>query len=531
VTAVFDRNQGPTQVRAAVETAVDQHAPTDPWAEIEEREGTLAVGRMRLMGVYDDRQRNRFMLRTRIPGGRVSAEQLECVAGVIRDFGNGWEQHTEPDRFGEITTRQDIQIHWVRFDQLPEIWRRYDAVGLTSAQACGDSMRNPTACPLDGEDPRGVLTVAPLLEEFRTFAIDEEALTAFLPRKWKVVVTGCPTDCAVVKLHCLAFTPARADDGTLGFNVHAGGGLSDSPRIADALDLFARPDQVTDTVRATLEVYRAFGDFDMKAVNRFRVLVHELGPERVTDEIRSRVRGGLDGAGESLWTGVFEDHLGVHPDVRGTYSVGLCIPMGRLTDDEWFEVARLARTHGDSGVRMAQRQNLLLTGIRDVDALLAEPFLATYRPEADPFERAIVACTSAPFCKFAIDDMKTNGRKLVAHLQERLPAEGRERLEGLRIHMSGCKASCAQVQAAHLGFRATMTKDEEAYAQALDVSLGGDLGAGRLGRWVRLEDPIEEAFDSITEVLRAVCAGDLSLDDLTPEGVGRYFADAGQGGR
>lgn len=526
MSTVFDPKQGPTQVRAAVEDATRGGA-ADRWAEIEAREGATAVGRMRLMGVYDDRQEGRFMLRTRIPGGRISADQLDVVASVIRDFGRGCEGRTEPDRFGEITTRQDIQIHWIAFDELPEVWRRYDAVGLTSAQACGDAMRNPTACPLDGEDPRGVLTVAPLLEEFRTFVLDEEKLTAFLPRKFKVVVTGCPTDCAVVKLHCLAFTPARAADGTLGFNVHVGGGLSDSPRIADELDLFVDPSQVTDAVRATLELYRDLGDTDHKAVNRFRVLVHELGAARVTGELRARLPYEVRTGGESLWTGGFEDHLGVHPDVRGTHSVGLCIPMGRLTDDEWVEVARLARTHGDGGIRMSQRQNLLLTGITDADALLREPFLQNYRPEPDPFERAIIACTSSPFCKFAIDDMKANGRKLVAHLQRAVPVQGRERLEGLRIHMSGCKASCAQVQAAHIGLRATMTKDEEAYQQALDVALGGDLGASHVGQWVRLEDPVDDAFDSVTEVLRAICAGELSLDDVTPAGVGRHFAEGG----
>lgn len=513
----FERNHGPTEVRHAVETT------EDPWSAIAEREGDLAVGRMRLMGVYDDRQEGRFMLRTRVPGGRISASQLETVAGVIRDFGRGWEGHTEPDRFGEITTRQDIQIHWVAFEELPEIWRRYDAVGLTSAQACGDSMRNPTACAADGDDSRGILSVAPLLDEFRTFAIDEEKLTAFLPRKFKVVVTGCPTDCSVVKLHCLAFTPARAGDGTLGFNVHVGGGLSDSPRIADALDLFVEPSQVTDTVRATLQTFRDLGDFEHKAVNRFRVLVHQLGPKRVETEIRGRLPYEARPGGDSLWEGGFEDHIGVHEDAQGTHYVGLCIPMGRLTDDEWFEVARLARAHGDAGIRLSQRQNLLLTGITDVDALLREPFVQTYRPEPDPFERAVIACTSSPFCKFAIDDMKSNGRKLIAHLRQSVPQEGRERLDGLRIHMSGCKASCAQVQAAHVGLRATMTKDEVAYEQALDVALGGDLGASRVGQWVRLEEPVDEAFDSVTEVLRAICAGEISLDDITPAGAGRYF--------
>ena len=147
-----------------------------------------------------------------------------------------------------------------------------------------------------------------------------------------------------------------------GFNVHAGGGLSDSPRVADALDLFVTPDRVTDMVRATLQTYCDLGDFEHKAVNRFRVLVHQLGPERITEELRGRLPYEVPGAGESLWTGEFEDHLGVREDGHGSHVVGLCIPMGRLTDEGWFEVARLARTHGDGGVRLSQRQNLLLTG-------------------------------------------------------------------------------------------------------------------------------------------------------------------------
>ena len=435
------------------------------------------------MGVYDDRQRNRFMLRIRIPGGQINADQLDTVAGVIRDFGNGWQDHVEPDRFGEITTRQDIQVHWVEFTQLPEIWRRFDAVGMTSAQACGDSMRNPTACPADGADPRGYLPVAtadrgvPHVLEGRGEA-DRVPAAQVEGRRDRLPDRLRGREAPLPRVHAGARPPTARSGSTS----TPGGGLSDSPRIADALDLFVRPDQVTDTVRATLQVYREFGDFDMKAVNRFRVLVHQLGPDKVTDEIRARVGSETIGAGESLWTGEPEDHLGVHPDTSGTHFVGLCIPMGRLTDDEWFEVARLARTHGDGGVRMSQRQNLLLTGIHDVDALLAEDFVQTYTPEPDPFERAIVACTSAPFCKFAIDDMKTSGRKLVAHLQETLPVAGRDRLDGLKLHMSGCKASCAQVQAAHIGVRATMTKDEEAYQQALDISLGGDLGALAAGR-------------------------------------------------
>ena len=143
----FDRTQGPTEVRSAVASAVGEAAPHDPWAEIEEKEGPLAVGRMRLMGVYDDRQRDRFMLRVRIPGGQISADQVDVVAGIIRDFGNGWDDAVEPDRFGEITTRQDIQVHWVEFPALPEIWRRLrrgrhdERAGLRRLDAEPDRLR------------------------------------------------------------------------------------------------------------------------------------------------------------------------------------------------------------------------------------------------------------------------------------------------------------------------------------------------------------------------------------------------------
>ncbi|MGC8471852.1 MAG: nitrite/sulfite reductase [Acidimicrobiales bacterium] len=508
---LFHPEQVPEEILAAIVGA----GPLC-WDDLHDSDrGSVGNARLRLVGVYDDRFEGTFMLRTRIPGGRLSAAQVDALAGVVRDFSVHAEGFDgEPDQFCEVTTRQDVQIHWIRFEHLPEIWRRYAEVGLGSLQACGNSMRNVTACPVDGADPEAAFEVGPIVDAIGAIARDEPRLTAFLPRKFKVAMTACSTDCVVARIHCVAFTPARRG-ATLGFNVHAGGGLSDYPRLASALDLFVEPDQAPAVVHAALEVYAEHGDYENPSLNRFRALVHQLGPERVAMEIRDRLDFAAPSAGEDLTTWHAEDHIGVHHDAKGTNYVGLCVPLGRLSADELTELARCARVHGDGGVRLTQRQNVILTGVARVDALLAEPLLERLKPEPDPFERGVVACTSAPFCKFAILAMKPYGRRLIDHLRSAVPRGGWDRLEGLRIHMSGCKASCAQVPIAHIGIRATMGKDGEAYYDAFDVALGGDDGAARLARWAMGEVPTDAAFDGITWLLSKVACGELALDKLS----------------
>ncbi len=509
---LFSQDQTPTEVM----NAIFERGPVF-WEDLHPADsGPLGVGKLRLVGIYDDHFENTFMLRTRIPGGRLTSEQLKVIAGVVNNFSIKDPGSTEPDRFAEITTRQNFQIHWIHFEALGEIWRRFSEVGVSSIEACGNSLRNITACPVDGIDASAHFDVGPVLDQLNSFALENEQLSAFLPRKFKVGITACPTDCVVARVNCIAFTPARKDH-RLGFNVHLGGGLSDYPRLATPANLFLQPDQVTSVVKAALEVFVAFGDFQNSSINRFRALVHELGPDKVEAEIRSRLAFEADEAGEDLSTWAAEDHIGVHPDRNGTHYVGLCVPLGRMTGEEMVETARLAQKYGDGQVRLTLRQNMIITGVKDVDMLLDEPLLARFRPDPDPFERGVIACTSAPFCKFAILAMKPYGAKLIDHLRSNIPPQGWDRLQGLRIHMSGCKASCAQIALAHVGFRATMGKDEASVYDAFDVALGGDAGAGRLATWRRGELPADAAFSDITRLLASVANGESELCDLIRE--------------
>ncbi len=479
----------------------------------------LVVGKLRLAGVYDDRQQGFFMLRTRIPGGRLGVDQAEAVARVAQEFSVRPADEEAPERFLEITTRQDFQLHWIRFEDLPAIWDLYDAVGLTTLEACGDTLRNVTACPVSGLSPYEILDAGPAVSALTAFALGEPELAAALPRKFKVVVTGCPTDCVLALLNDLAFTPARSG-GALGFNVHAGGGLSDSPRLASPLDLFVLPGQVTDTVRAALRLYQDRGDFEHKAVNRFRMLVEELGPEEIAGEVRERLPFETPAAGEDLSTWATEDHLGVRGERRrGRVSVGLNVPLGRLAAAELAELARLGRTYGSGELRLTHRQNVILAGVGEerLDDLLAEPLLGRLRPDPDPFERAVVACTSAPFCKFGILDVKQKGAELVELLRQTVPPSTWGGLAGLRLHLTGCKASCGQVHAGHIGLRAAIGRDETSQHGAFDIALGGDVGAGRLARWAAAEIPVERAFAEVAAMVEAAAAdprGPAALDDL-----------------
>jgi ferredoxin-nitrite reductase len=476
------------------------------WQAIWSEDGALAVAKLRLVGVYDDRQNNCFMLRIRIPGGQLTWQQAAVIGQIAQECSRKPSVEYEgPECFVELTTRQDVQIHWLRFEALPAIWDRLESVGLTSLQACGDTARNVTSCPVTGIDPDAVLDTSPILREVNQYLLETPGLGAFLPRKFKITITGCPTDCVLARINDLAFTPA-CREGTLGFHIWAGGGLSDYPRLASNLGLFVRPPEVVAVVGAFLRLYQDLGDPVHKAVNRFRALTDALGPDRLRAELLARLPFVPLDAGKDLSTWRPCDHLGVHRQIASDlFYVGLNVPVGRLSADELIEVARLVRDYGDGQIRLTQRQNLILTGItaEGLMDLRREPLLHRLRPEPNPFERAVVACTSAPFCKFGIFNVKEKGVALAEYLRATVPGSTAERLEGLRLNLSGCKASCAQTHIGHLGLRATMGKDADGYHEAFDVAAGGDLSRGRLASWIAYGVPVDRVFRGISALLEA----------------------------
>src|SRR5579864_2596997 len=344
--------------------------------------------RLKWVGLSPQRQGgDAFMLRSKVPGGVLTADQAREIGVVADAFGEGPDDSPVfGNRYADLTTRQDIQIHWIRIADVPRIWERFADVGLTTVQACGDSARNVLSCPVSGVDGEEVLDALPIARAISDFFTGNREY-ANLPRKFKMSVTGCREDCAQAEIQDIGLWPAQGADGSIGFNVLAGGGLSDGERMASDIDVFVRPEQAVEITRAIAQLFGELGNRESRGLARMRYLVQELGPEQFRAELATRARFELVPAGEELTTRYRGDHIGVHaqkdPELR---YVGCSVPVGRMSGIELVEAARLARTYGDGFVHLGTDQNFVLTGVPAgrVDALLDEELLAKYSPFPGP---------------------------------------------------------------------------------------------------------------------------------------------------
>jgi ferredoxin-nitrite reductase len=452
--------------------------------------------RLKWVGLYPQRQGgDAFMLRVKIPGGRLTAAQARMIGEIADEYARGPEPHPVwGDGYLDLTTRQDIQLHWIRIGAVPEIWQRLEAVGITTVQACGDSARNVLCCPVAGIDADEVLDAYPVAVAISAFFTGNRDY-ANLPRKFKMSVSGCREDCAQAEINDLGMLPARLDDGTLGFNLLVGGGLSDGPRLASDVDVFVRPEEAVEIARAVAQLFDELGNRENRWTCRLRYLVQELGPERFREELAARARIPLTPAGEHLTNHYRGDHIGIHRQRGENLSyVGLNVTVGRMTGTNLIEAAHLAETYGDGELRLTTDQNFILTGVPDdkLDGLLAEPLLETHSPHPKPFERGAVACTGNEFCRLAIVETKARALQWAQELDRRVTIDDAG-AEIIRLHFSGCSASCAQPQIADVGFRGETAKTEDAIVEAVDVGLGGSLGRdAAFIDWVEGAKPADE---------------------------------------
>ena len=478
------------------------------------------VERLKWVGIYPQKQGgDAFMMRIKIPGGVLTPEQVEVIGKIAVDFARGPVPNPHfGNNFLDLTTRQAVQMHWLKMGNIPEIWRRLEEVGITTVQACGDSARNVLCCPVSGLGHDEVIDAYPVAQAISAYFTGNREY-ANLPRKFKMSVTGCLEDCAQAEINDVGMLPARLEDGTIGFNLRVGGGLSDGPRMASDIDVFVRPGDAVEITRGIAQVFGELGNRENRWTARMRYLVQELGPESFREELAKRVSVDLTPAGEDLTKRYRGDHVGVHPQKHGyeddgtrnidgrrggsrtaLYYVGLNVPVGRMSGEQFAEAGRLAGKYGD-GVRLATDQNLIITGVPEkrLDDLLAEPLLARYSPNPGAFERGVVACTGSEFCRFGIVETKVRAVEWAREMDERVGDPGQETV---RMHFSGCSASCAQPQIGDIGFRGETAKSRDAIVEGVDVGLGGSLGKdAAFIDWIEGAKPTEDVPDALVSVL------------------------------
>lgn len=408
-----------------------------------------------------------FMMRINIPSGVLSNEQVETIAAIGRDYGRG---------IIDITTRQAVQYHWLEIEQLPDIFRRLEKVGLSSVGACGDIPRNILGNPLAGIDPNELLDTREIVRDvYQYFQWNREFSN--LPRKFKMSISANIHNAGHDRINCVAFTPAKKEiNGVeeVGFHVKVGGGLSAKPYLADELDVFVKPNRVKEVASAIATIFRDFGYREKRHRARLKFLVADWGPERFKEKLLEYT-GDLPTKGicqiEKWNAGYF---YGVHRQKQaGLNYAGFNVPVGRMSAEEWFELARIARQYGNGEVRTCNSQNLIIPNITNdkIDSLLEEPLFKRIELVPKPFIGYSVSCTGIEYCNLALVETKERMNQVAEYLDQHISID-----VPVRIHMVGCPNACGQRQIADIGLQGIKMKTKDkGMVEAFELYVGGTL--------------------------------------------------------
>jgi sulfite reductase (ferredoxin) len=404
----------------------------------------------------------------------------------------------------DISDRQNVQLHWIRIEDVPAIWGRLESVGLTTNEACGDTPRVVLGSPVAGVAADEIIDGTPAIEEIVRRYVGDPRFSN-LPRKFKSAVSGSPRHDVAHEINDVSFVGVVHPEHGPGFDVWVGGGLSTNPMLAQRLGAWVPLEEVADVYEAVISLFRDYGYRRLRTRARLKFLVNDWGAEKVREVIETQYLGRrlVDGPAPTPYAGR-RDHVGVHEQRDGRFYLGAAPTVGRVSGTVLHGVADLADRHGSGRVRLTAQQKLVITDVagEDVEALVLGLRELGLEVQPSEFRRGTMACTGIEFCKLAIAETKGNATRLVAELEERLPTIDRP----LSIHVNGCPNSCARIQVADIGLKGMLVPDASGeQVEGFQVHLGGDLGAeAGLGRKPRgLKVTAAELPDYVERVVRA----------------------------
>lgn len=442
-------------------------------------------GRFRWMGLYTQRAEgfpgtdtghveeeeldaSYFMMRVRVDGGALSTEQLRVIGEISQTFARDT---------ADVTDRENIQLHWIRVEDVPEIWRRLEAVNLYTTEACGDCPRVVLGSPVAGISADEVIDGTPAVDEIVERFIGDRSL-ANLPRKFKTAISGLQD--VAHEVNDVSFVGVVHPEHGPGFDLQVGGGLSTNPKLAVRLGAWVPLDEVPDVWQAVVQVFRDYGYRRLRTRARIKFLVADWGPEKFRQVMEDEYlhRALVDGPAPPEIAGII-DHVGVHDQVDGNHYVGVAPPAGRTSGSTLVGVAKAAEEAGSQRVRLTPYQKILVLDVppAQLDGLTASLDHLGLPARPSPWRRATMACTGLEFCKLAFVDTKNRAGELVDDLERRL-ADVQDTLEHpISINLNGCPNSCARIQVADIGLKGQIVNDADGNAAAgFQVHLGGGLG-------------------------------------------------------
>ncbi|MGX5670208.1 nitrite/sulfite reductase [Kocuria rhizophila] len=469
-------------------------------------------GRFRWLGLYTQRKQGvegastskldaeslsdeYFMQRIRLDGGQLSTEQARVLGEISREFARGT---------ADVSDRQNIQLHWIRIEDVPEIWERLEAVGLTTLEACGDTPRVFLGSPVAGVEKNAIIDPSPELAALREEFIGNPEYVN-LPRKFKTAITGSPTLDVVHEINDVSFVGVNHPELGPGYDLWVGGALSVAPRLGERLGAFVSRENVVPVWAGVCGIFRDYGYRKQRTKARLKFLLAEWGPEKFRQVLHDEYLGFElpDGPAPERAVG-HADHVGVHEQVDGHRWVGFALTAGRLSGDALVALADAAEAAGSQRIRLTPHQKVLVLDVPEdtVDELIEAVQPLGLHAKPSPFRRSTIACTGIEFCKLAFVETKGLAARVIDDMEQRLTDV--EIPTPISLHINGCPNSCARIQTADIGLKGQYIGEEYVF----QVHLGGGLAStdreeGGLGRTVRgLKVTADDLSDYVERVTR-----------------------------
>jgi len=424
------------------------------------------IVRLQWYGMYHDKPKiGTFMMRIKVPSGILSAKGLRTIGEISLEYGRDQ---------GELTTRQNIQLHYITLAKFRAIFEKLRSAGLTTMGGCGDVVRNITGCPVAGIDGQELFDVTGLVAKTASFFYGNREYSD-LPRKHKISISSCVYQCNAPEINCQSLV-GLIKDGREGFAVRVGGGQSSTPRISRHLGVFVLREQALAVMRAIIDVWQGTTEYRISRVKaRLKFMIDDYGPAEFRKLVEARLGQQLEDLPEMPLPAGESDHMGIHEQkTPGLHYVGLPVYLGLMSGRQMVQIADLAAAYG-ADIRLTRRQNFILTGIPSerLGEVIEQASEIGFPLSANGLYASSIGCIGDPHCNYAVTPTKTK----LATIIQRLETQFGNQVAALKLNLDGCPHACAQHWTGDIGLQGTTGRGPKGEPiEAFDIILRGGLG-------------------------------------------------------
>jgi len=494
MTPLEQANEARSAKRHKTETIKDAFNADEAWERLlgYARSGYASITEddkdfvLKSFGIFDrPATPERFMIRVRIPGGALNAEQAFTLGNIAEKFGNDYI---------DITTRQQIELRYLRIEDIPETLKHLEEAGLTSYQTGVDNFRNILIDPLDGLAMDNIIPCRKILEGIQAVFLKNPEWITTLPRKFNIGINGSLSNRCNIFGQDFALSLAQKE-GTYGFNLYLGGRVGS---LAQSADIFILPDQAVRLFEAVATLFKTYGFRDNRNKNRLKFLIDAVGMEAFRSAIETQIGYPLSSEGESLCELEGGDHYGKIALNDGTFALYAAVPSGVFSGSDLIEAAQLARSQNGT-IRLSIEQNLIITGISDVAHALESALFVKYPNRPSAYMANLIACAGTEHCPFGVIPNKPDAIEMGQYLSQHVPIEDAK----VRLYWSACIKGCGIHGAGDLGFVGCKVPRNGKTSLGVDIFIGGSLSrGGGEGHLLLKGIVLEEAKEYVAELMK-----------------------------